>query len=370
MGKSILYIGLDVHKNTIDVAIADGRYESQVRSYGKIINTPDALDKLLKKLQSGKSELSVVYEAGPCGYQIHRHLTSKGISCSVVAPSLIPKRSGSRIKTDRRDAANLARLFRAGELTCIYIPTREDEAMRDLTRCRDDIKRLQRKVRQRLLAFLLRHGFRYSGTKNWTKAHTNWLAGVKMAHPAQQIVLQEYIDAANECTDRVERITEQIHALLSEWSRAPFVRAYQALRGVSMIVATTVAAEIGDMSRFKKPKELMAYLGLVPSEHSSGNTVRRGSITRTGNGHVRRVLIEAAWAYRMQARKTITILKRQEDLSKSICDISWKAQTRLCTRYRRLYAKGKSKQAAITAIARELSAFLWAIDKEVQQTIV
>ena len=198
MGKNILYVGLDVHKNTIDVAMADGQDQNQVRSYGKINNTPDALEKLLKKLQSGKSELSVVYEAGPCGYQIHRHLTSKGISCSVAAPSLIPRRSGNRIKTDRRDAINLARLFRAGELTCIYIPTREDEAMRDLTRCRDDIKRLQRKVRQRLLAFLLRHGFRYNGKKNWTKAHTNWLAGVKMAHPAQQIVLQEYIDATND----------------------------------------------------------------------------------------------------------------------------------------------------------------------------
>ena len=369
MMRSILYVGLDVHKNTIDVALADGRYKSQVRSYGKINNTPDALDKLLKKIQSNKSELSVVYEAGPCGYQIHRHLTAKGINCSVVAPSLIPKRSGSRIKTDRRDAVNLARLFRAGELTCIYIPNREDEAMRDLTRCRDDIRRLQRKVRQRLLAFLLRHGFRYSGTKNWTKTHMNWLAGVKMAHPAQQIVLQEYIDAANECTDRLQRITEQIQALLSEWSRAPFVKAYQALRGVSMIVATTVVAEIGDMSRFKNPKELMAYLGLVPSEHSSGNTVRRGSITRTGNGHVRRVLIEAAWTYKMQARKTLPILKRQKDLSKRICDISWKAQTRLCARYRRLYAKGKSKQATITAIARELSGFIWAIDRVVQQTI-
>jgi transposase len=368
MEKNIIYVGLDVHKNTIDVAMADGRYRSQVRSYGKINNTPDALDKLLKKLQSGKSEFFFVYEAGPCGYQIHRHLTSKAISCSVAAPSLIPRRSGSRIKTDRRDAINLARLFRAGELTCIYIPTKEDEAMRDLTRCRDDIKRLQRKARQRLLAFLLRHGLRYEG-KNWTKGHMNWLAGVTMAHPALQIVLQEYIDAANECTERVQRITEQILVLLPEWSRAPFVKAYQALRGVSLIVATTVVAEIGDMTRFKNPKELMAYLGLVPSEHSSGNTVRRGSITRTGNGHVRRVLIEAAWAYRMQARKTLPLLKRQEGLSKSICDISWKAQTRLCARYRRLYAKGKSKQATITAIARELSAFIWAIDKEVQQTV-
>ena len=202
-------------KNTIDVAIADGRYKSKVRSYGKIDNTTDALDKLLKKLQPDKSKLSVIYEAGPCGYQIYRDLTSKGINCSVAAPSLIPRRSGSRIKTDRRDAVNLARLFRAGELTCIYVPTQEDEAMRDLTRCRDDIRRLQHKVRQRLLAYLLRHGFRYSGTKNWTKTHMNWLAGVKMPHRAQQIVLQEYIDAANECTARIERITEQIRYFLS-----------------------------------------------------------------------------------------------------------------------------------------------------------
>jgi len=369
MKKNILYVGLDVHKNTIDAAIANGRDKSQVRSYGKIENSVDALNKLFKKLQSNRSELSVVYEAGPCGYQIHRYLTSKGIRCSVVAPSLIPKRSGVRIKTDKRDAINLVRLFRAGELTCIYIPTREDEAMRDLTRCRDDIKQLQRRVRQRLLAFLLRHGFRYGGKKNWTQAHMNWLAKVKMDHCAQQIVLQEYIDAVNECTQRIQRITDQIQLLLPQWSRYPFVRAYQALRGVSVIVATTVVAEIGDMNRFKNPKELMAYLGLVPSEHSSGNQVHRGAITRTGNGHVRQVLIEAAWTYSMRARKSVTILKRQQGLPKSICDISWKAQLRLCKRYHHLYAKGKSKQAAVTAIARELSAFIWAIDRQIQQTI-
>jgi len=242
MTDNILYIGLDVHKNTIDVALAEGGVDGEVRSYGKIDNTTDALDKLLKKLQPDKSKLSVVYEAGPCGYEIYRYLISKGHACSVVAPSMIPRRSGDRIKTDRRDAVNIVRLFRAGELSSIYIPTEEDEAIRDLTRCRDDIKRLQRKVRQRLLAFLLRHGFRYRGKKNWTQAHMNWLAGVKMPHPAQQIVLQEYIDAADECTDRLQRITEQIQAMLSEWSRAPFVRAYQALRGVSLIVATTVVA--------------------------------------------------------------------------------------------------------------------------------
>jgi len=368
MKKNILYVGLDVHKNTIEVAIAEDCAEGEVRSYGKIDSSLEALNKLIRKIKAKGSKLQFVYEAGPCGYEIYRYLTSKGHACAVVAPSMIPRRSGDRIKTDRRDAVNLVRLFRAGEVNSIYIPTQEDEAMRDLLRCRDDIRRFEHKARQRLLAFLLRHGFDYSG-KNWTKGHHNWLAGLKPDHPAQQIVLQEYIDAAQECTDRLKRITEQIQALVPQWSRAPYVKAYQALRGVSLIVATTVASEIGDMNRFKNPKELMAYLGLVPSEHSSGNTVRRGSITRTGNGHVRRVLVEAGWTYKMRARKTITILKRQVGLSKSIQDISWKAQTRLCARYQRLFAKGKSKQTIITAIARELSAFIWAIDREVQQTM-
>jgi transposase len=206
------------------------------------------------------------------------------------------------------------RLFRAGELTSIYVPPSEDEAMRDLLRCRVAIRRIERKTRQQLLAFLLRQGLHYPGKKNWTKGHMNWLADLKMAHRAQQIVLHEYIDAANECTRRIQRITEQIQGLVAQWSRAPFVRAYQALRGVSLIVATTVVSEIGDMNRFKNPKQLMAYLGLVASEHSSGNRIRRGSITKTGNSHVRRALIEAAWTYNLRARKTKAILKRQQGL--------------------------------------------------------
>jgi transposase len=197
-----------------------------------------------------------------------------------------------------------------------------------------------------------------------------WLAGIKFVHPAQQIVFQEYLDTVNECTARIERITEQIRSQVPHWSRAAFVKAYQALRGVSLIVAATVVAEIGDMSRFKNPKELMAYLGLVPSEHSTGKTIRRGSITKTGNSHVRRVLIEAAWTYKSVPKKSQTLLKRQQDLPKSICDISWKAQMRLCTRYWRLLMKGKSRQTIVTAIARELSAFIWAIDREVQQITV
>jgi transposase len=369
MKQRLLYVGLDVHKNTTDVAITNGRSNGKVRSYGKIVSTLDALNKLIKKLQDGDKELRFVYEAGPCGYQIYRYLIAKGIHCSVVAPSMIPRRSGDRIKTDRRDAINLVRLFRAGELTSIYVPTPEDEAIRDLLRCRDDMRRFERKARQRLLSFLLRHGHQYSGKKNWTKGFYNWLATVRFSHPAQQITLQEYIDVTNECSERIQRITQQIAIHIEEWSRAPFVKAYQALRGVSIIVAATVVAEIGDMNRFQNPKQLMAYLGLIPSEHSSGRTVRRGPITKTGNSHVRRVLIEAAWTYRMQARISSVLLKRQKGLPKSICDISWKAQTRLCARYWRLYAKGKSRQTVVTAIARELSAFIWAIDRQVQLTL-
>ena len=370
MKKNILYVGLDVHKFTIDIAISENHSSSPARSYGQIDNRLSVLDRVVRKLQSKGSELQFVYEAGPCGYQIYRHLSAKGLACSIVAPSLIPRRPGDRIKTDRRDAISLVRLFQAGELNTIYIPTEEDEAIRDLLRCRDDIRPLERRARQRLLAFLLRNGRRYSATQHWTKTHMKWLADIKFAHPAQQVVFQEYLDAVNECTERVERITEQIRPQVACWSRAHLVQAYQALGGVSLIVATTVVAEIGDMSRFKNPKELMAYLGLVPSEHSSGKTIRRGPITKTGNGHVRRVLAEAAWMYKTVPRKSQTRLKRQQGLPKSICEISWRAQMRLCTRYWRLLMKGKAKQTIITAIARELSAFIWAIDREGQRVTV
>ncbi len=232
------------------------------------------------------------------------------------------------------------------------------------------MKRFERKARQRLLSFLLRHGHQYSGKKNWTKGFYSWLATVRFFHSAQQITLQEYIDVTNECSERIKRITQQIQVHVEEWHRAPFVKAFQALRGVSIVVAATVVAEIGDMNRFQSPKQLMAYLGLIPSEHSSGKTVRRSPITKTGNSHVRRVLIEAAWTYKMQARISNILLKRQKGLPKSICDISWKAQTRLCARYRWLYARGKSRQTVVTAIARELSAFIWAIDKEIQLTVL
>jgi len=255
----------------------------------------------------------------------------------------------------------LARLHRAGELTAVYVPLAEDEAMRDLTRAREDAKGDEKKAKQRLLAFLLRSGHRYPGKASWSKAHMRWLSDIAMPHRSQQIVLQEYIDALTVCSQRVKRLTDQIRLLLPQWQMFPVVKALQSLRGVSMIVSSTTVAEIGDLKRFKSPSELMSYLGLVPSEHSSGEKTKRGSITKTGNGHVRRVLVEAAWAYRLPARVSRVLLKRQEGLPQEICEISWKAQVRLCSRYRHLWAKGKLKQVIVTAIARELCAFMWAI---------
>jgi len=317
------------------------------------------------KLRSTGHTLRFVYEAGPCGYVLYRHLTTQGLDCTVVSPSLIPRKPGERIKTDRRDALKLARSHRAGDLTAIYVPTEADEAMRDLVRAREDAKQAEIKARQQLLAFLLRHDCRYSGKCPWTAAHTRWLSELKLPHPAQQIAFQEYVEAVDEAAQRVERLTEQIRVLLPMWRMAPVVAALQALRGVSLVVAVTVLSELGDLTRFTSPRQLMSHLGLVPSEHSSGPKTRRGAITKAGNGHVRRILVEAAWAYRFPARVTRIIKERQEELPKSVRQIAWRAQLRLCARYRRLLRAGKCQQQTVTAIARELAAFIWAIAREV-----
>lgn len=361
MKNRIIFVGLDVHKNSINVALADSGRDGEVRSYGSIGGDLDSLNKVVRKLQSTGATLRFVYEAGPSGYEIYRSLTNQGFDCIVVAPSLIPKKSGDRIKNDRRDALNLARLHRAGELKAIYVPTETDEAMRDLTRAREDAVKAQRVARQTLLSFLLRHGHCFNGKSNWSQAHFNWLSDIKMPHPAQQIAFQEYVHAVKEQADRVLRLTGQVQELVSSWKLESLVKALQALRGVSLIVAATTVAELGDLTRFDSAKQLMAYLGLIPSEHSSGNTVRRGGITKTGNGHVRRVLIEAADAYKHQARETRTLLARLNGLSEVVRKIAWKAQVRLCGRYRKLMARGKSRNSVVTATARELSAFMWAI---------
>jgi transposase len=355
---------MDVHKKKISIAIADAERDHPVRSYGCITNDLESLNKFIRKIGVKAHQLHFVYEAGPCGYVIYRHLRAKGFDCMVTAPSMIPKKSSERIKTDRRDARKLASLHRAGELTAVYVPEEQDEAMRDLTRCREDACIVARKAKQRLNAFLLRHGFVFPGKKHWTQAHLNWIADITMAYPTQQLVLDEYLHALKEASQRVERLTDQIRMALAQWRMAPVVQAMQACRGVSLIVAVTTVAEIGDLGRFDNAQQLMAYLGLVPSEYSSGEHIKRGGITKTGNGHVRRMLVEAAWAYRMPARRSRYLLKRQQHLPDEVCAIAWKAQLRLCARFRQMRGRGKPKQVVATAIARELSAFLWAIAKE------
>jgi len=357
---------MDVHKKTITIAIADEGRQKQPRVYGSITNDLDALDKFCRKMVSTANQLHFVYEAGPCGYGIYRHLTKKGFYCMVAAPSLIPKKSGDRIKNDRRDAKMLARLNRADELTAVFVPDAQDEAMRDLNRAREDAVMVAKKAKQRLKAFLLRNSVVFAGSSQWSEAYFKWLADIAMPHPAQQVALQEYIDAVHESLNRVKRLTDQIRQMVPGWRLAPIVSALQAARGVSLIVSVTVLAELGDLSRFAKPSQRMAHLGLVPSEHSSGESIKRRGITKTGNSHVRKALVEAAWSYRMQARVSRLLLKRQQGLPDQVCKIAWKAQLRLCARYKRLVAKGKTKQKVVTAIARELSAFLWAMAKQVQ----
>jgi len=367
MKDFITIVGLDVHKDSIEVVIAEAFGKQEVRHYGKIGGDMTSLDKAVRKLVSKGGRLHFVYEAGPCGYEIYRRLTKQGYDCSVVAPSMIPKRSGNRIKNDRRDAEALARLYRAGELTAVHVPREDDEAMRDLVRGRQDAVKGLRTAKQQLGAFLLRHGLRYGKKTSWGVAYMRWLADVKMPHAAQQITLQEYIHAVRERVDRVERLTGEILKLLPQWQMSPVVEALQALRGVAPIIAVTVVAEIGDLSRFENPRQLMAYLGLVPSEHSSGDKVSRGGITKTGNTHARGVLVEAAHAYRYPARVSRHLLKRQEGLAQPIRDIAWKAQVRLCGRFRRLVGRGKAINTVITAIARELAGFMWAIAQQVQK---
>jgi transposase len=365
LDECITYVGLDVHKDTIAVALAEAGRRSEVREYGEIAHTPSALKALATKLSRGGSELRFCYEAGPCGYGIQRQLTLAGHGCFVVAPSLIPRKPGDRIKTDRRDAANLARLHRAGELTPVWVPDPAHEAIRDLVRARLAAVRSLRQARQQLTGFLLRHGHHYNRPA-WTLMHRRWLAGLRFEQPAHHIVLEDCIAAVEAATARRDRLEAHIEAALPDWSLAPVVRALQALRGMGLVAAATLVGELGDIARFANPRQLMAYLGLVPSERSSGAARRQGGITKAGNGAARRMLIEAAWSYRFPARLSREQLLRQETLAKPIRDIAWKAQERLCRRYRRLVQAGKSPNVVTTAIARELSGFVWAIAKHVQ----
>ena len=364
MNKIVHYIGLDVHKETIAVSIAP-QNSTEVRRYGIIGGTLDAVDKLVKKLAQEDIELHLVYEAGPCGFVLCRHLRNKGIHCEVIAPSLIPKKASDRVKTDRRDADQLARLYRAGELTAIHVPDQEDEAIRDLVRARTSAMTDQRQARNRLKGFLLRLGFRYTGKSSWNDAHKRYLSSLVMPQGPQQIAFQEYIHAINDATDRLERLAKAVEDALPGWKWEPVVRALMSLRGVQVLTAMTLVAEVGDFSRFDDPRSLMHFFGLTPSEHSSSDKRVQGGITRCGNAHCRRVLTEAAWHYRLKPKVSETIQKRQEGQSKPVQLIAWNAQERLHKRFHQLSAKKKSVVAA-TAVARELVGFVWAIACQVK----
>lgn len=359
MKKSTLFVGLDDSSETIQVAVAEGVPGGEVREYGCIPNTAGDLTRLVRRLGRPK-DLYFAYEAGPCGYGTYRTLLSLGANCIVAAPSKTPRRPGDRIKNDRRDALTLAKLHRACELTPVWVPDTDTEAMRDLTRAREDAKYAQTRARQRLFAYLLRHGRRYPGRSTWTALHFRWLRTQSFDHPAQQICMEEYLKTIEETTQRVARLDEQIQSLVSDWSMQPVVKALTAHRGVSLLSASTLVAELGDLTRFDKPRTLMAFVGLVPSLSASGLQRHTGSITKTGNAHARRCLIESAWAFRHPARRSEHLQRRLESQPQEVQDLAWKAQVRLCGRYRRLTARGKQHNKIITAIARELVAFLWA----------
>jgi transposase len=366
--STTLYVGMDVHKESIAVAYVARDHDAQVIYLGTIGTRQADIDQLIRQLHSKAKHLVFVYEAGPCGYWPYRYLSKKGYVCWVVAPSLIPKKAGDRVKTDRRDAVQLARLMRSGDLTPVYVPTVEDEAIRDLCRAREDAVADLKAAKFRLKAFLLRHDIRYTGQATWGPAHLRWLSEVLCPTPAQQIVFQEYVRAVTEHTERLQRLEQELQEHVKSWRLNPVVEALQALRGVQFTVAVTTVAELGDLTRFENPRQLMKYLGLIPSEYSTGERRRQGAITKAGNTHARRALVEGAWAYRYPAKVSRHLQLRLETQPKIIQDISWKAQVRLCKRYRRLIARGKHANQVVVAIARELVGFMWAIAKQVPVT--
>ena len=367
--SKIVFVGMDVHADTIAVAVAEAGGE--VRSMGTIPNRLESVRKLVHKL-GPVAKLKTCYEAGPTGYVLYWQLTQLGVACDVIAPSLIPVKAGDRVKTDRRDAEKLARCLRAGELTAVWVPDEAHEALRDLVRAREAAKKDQLKARHRLSKFLLRHGRRPEGIKAWTKQYMEWIkAKVQFNQPALEATPADYLEEVDHCAARIVKLEKAIDEAVQQ---APaeiraVIEALQALRGIAQTTAATIVSELGTLSRFENPRQLMGYSGLVPREHSSGNKVQRGGITKTGNSHLRRVVVESAWAYQHRPNVTGFLLRRQKNLklSEEAKKIAWKAQQRLHKRYKTFAARGKNKNQIVTAVGRELLGFIWAIAVETEK---
>jgi transposase len=365
--NSILFIGLDTHKDFFEVAYFSPEQHQAVEHYGRISSSKVSLTKFVQSMQRKypQSTLHVVYEAGPCGYWVYRHLTKLGHECFIVAPSLIPKKPGDRVKTDKRDAILLCTLLKNGDANPIYVPEPEDEAVRDLSRARERAMFDLNDARYQMKAMLLRNNIHYDGTANWSLKHLRWLTEMVLPHPSQQLVFQEMLMTINERIARLQRLDNELEHHVRQWRYYPVVKSIQALKGVRLLVATGVIAELGDLTRFDHPSKLMSYVGLVPSEHSSGGKRKLGSITKCGNTRARRLLIEGASSYRYSANVSKELQVRQEGLPKQVVDIAWKAQLRLCRRYQRLIARGKNSNVVKVAIAREMVAFIWSISREI-----
>lgn len=360
--SSVVYVGLDVHKDSIVIAVAQQGREA-AENWKTIPHDAVRLRKALRMLARSGQDVKVCYEAGPTGFGLCRRLREAGMDCIVVAPSLVPTKAGERVKTDRRDARKLAHFLRSGDLTEVYVPDESVEAIRDLERARDDAKCAERVARHQLSKFLLRHDRRWEGT-TWTQRHLAWIRAQKFAYPPQQAVLEDYLKAVEDHAERVERLTAQVEELVQETTLAPLVKALQAFRGISVVSAVTIAAEAGDLRRFATANQFMSYVGLVPSEASTGQRRRQGRITRCGNGHLRKIIVEAAWHYRHVPTLSKELRRRNKGVTPEVQRLAWKAQKRLHHRLYHLVHAGKSIQKAITALARELAGFLWAVGQE------
>lgn len=356
---SITFVGMDVHKASINVAVLEPGKNEPIE--WKLDNRPTAVAKLAQRLKKDSGgDVVVCYEAGPCGFALMRQLTSLGIVCKVIAPALIPKQAGNRVKTDKRDARKLASFFRAGLLTEVHPPTPDQEAVRDLCRAHDDARDDRLRARHRLGKFLLRHGIAYTGGKAWTHAHRRWLMTVRFEHPAAQATFDDYMRAADAAVERTRSLDEKIAEFAKTDAYREAVGILRCFRGIDVTSAMIFLSELGDVARFETPRKLMAYLGMTPSEYSSGGKEQRGAITKTGNAFARRILVEAAWHYRHPPRVSHALRARRRGQPGSATAIADKCQSRLYRRFRHLTAHGKPSTKAVVAVARELSGFLWA----------